>query len=64
MSSEKGTTSLILSLYRLLVLQVHREQYQNMQELPQQANTILQQDKEKTPNLRIRKVQTKHYNVT
>ncbi|KAG5611174.1 hypothetical protein H5410_022455 [Solanum commersonii] len=39
-----------------------RQQYQNMQELPQQAKAILQQDKEKTSNLRIRKVQNKHYN--
>ncbi|KAG5602027.1 hypothetical protein H5410_033397 [Solanum commersonii] len=36
-----------------------RQQYQNMQELPQHAKAILQQDKEKTPNLRIR---NKHYN--
>jgi len=41
---------------------IERQQYQNMQELPQHAKAILQQDKEKTPNLRIRKVQNKHYN--
>ncbi|KAG5610554.1 hypothetical protein H5410_021835 [Solanum commersonii] len=61
----KYITAILMLLMSLnQELGVHREQYQNMQELPQQVNSILQQDKEKTPNLRIRKVQTKHYNGT